>query len=425
MHNVAQAIEHLKSGRPIVLIDEECRDNEGDLVLPAEFVTGEHINFMATHACGLVQLALHQTIAKRLSLRPMASDNHDQLGKPFTVSIEARVGVTTGISAFDRARTIQVAVAPESTSADLVSPGHIFPLVAASGGVLSRKGNIEGSVDLMTIAGLRPAAVICQIMRDDGEMARQADLLAFAEKYGLPMLTIAEIADFRMVTETLVDEVAVARLPSVYAGAVLEARAFRSRIDGREFLAVVKTPRTGVPIVRIHSECLTGDVFGSLRCDCGPQLRTALQLVGDSEGGAVIYMTGHEGRGIGLVNKIRAYALQDRGLDTVEANAALGFRDDAREYGLAAQILKALGMTTVRLLSNNPGKAAALRRYAIAVEEEVPLCPPVNAYNAGYLATKRDKLGHRLSPIPARPHARDRAVTELINERRSERLPTC
>jgi 3,4-dihydroxy 2-butanone 4-phosphate synthase/GTP cyclohydrolase II len=345
-------------------------------------------------------LALHQTIATRLSLRPTISDNHAQPGKPFTVSIEARTGVTTGISAFDRARTLQGAAAPDTTSADLVSPGHIFPLVAASGGVLSRNGPIEGSVDLMTIAGLRPAAVICQIMRDDGEMARQADLLTFAEKHGIPILALSKIADFRMGAETLVEEVAAARLPSAYSAAALEARAFRSRIDGREFLAVVKTPCTGIPIVRVHSECLTGDVFGSLRCDCGPQLQAALQRVGDSDGGAVIYMTGHEGRGIGLANKIRAYALQDRGLDTVEANAALGFGEDMREYGIAAQILKALGMRSIRLLSNNPRKAAALRRYDITVVEEVPLRLPVTAHNAAYLAAKRDKLGHRLARAP-------------------------
>jgi 3,4-dihydroxy 2-butanone 4-phosphate synthase/GTP cyclohydrolase II len=400
MHHLSEAIERLKSGRPIVLIDDEDRENEGDIVLAAEFATAEQINFMATHARGLICLALDRSIADRLALRPMVSDNQAQLGTAFTASIEARTGVTTGISAFDRARTIQVAAAPDATAADIVSPGHIFPLVAVPGGVLSRNGHTEGSVDLMTIAGLRPAAVICEIMRDDGEMARRAELLAFAETHDLPVLTIADIAAYRMAEDVLVEEVAAARLPSAYSAGTLEARAFRSRIDGREYLALVKAPFTDFPLVRIHSECLTGDALGSLRCDCGPQLRAALRLIGDSDGGALIYMTGHEGRGIGLANKIRAYALQDRGLDTVEANAALGFCEDSRDYGIAAQILKALGAKAIRLLSNNPRKTAALWRYGIAVVEEVPLHIPANPHNVAYLAAKRDKLGHRLSSTP-------------------------
>ena len=397
MSRLSEALERLKAGRMIILMDDENRENEGDLVLAAQFATGEAINFMAAQARGLICLALDALIVERLGLAPMVADNRANRKTAFTVSIEARNGITTGISAFDRARTVQAASAPDATPADIVSPGHVFPLRAVPGGVLVRDGQTEGSVDLMKIAGLTPAAVICEVMKDDGQMARLADLRAFSARHDIPILTVAEIAAHRMTHETLVDEIATARLPSIHAPAMLEARAFRSRVDGREHLALIKGPLTDGALVRVHSECLTGDALGSLRCDCGAQLQAALRRIGESDGGALIYLRGHEGRGVGLANKIAAYALQDGGMDTVEANAALGFADDLRDYGMAAQILGSLGMRRVRLLSNNPRKAAGLRSYGVTVSEEIALVPPANAHNAGYLAAKRDKLGHRLS----------------------------
>jgi 3,4-dihydroxy 2-butanone 4-phosphate synthase / GTP cyclohydrolase II len=406
MSRLSDAIERLKAGRMVILVDDEDRENEGDLVVAAEFATGEQVNFMAVHGRGLICLALEDAAVERLGLPPMVSDNRTSRKTAFTVSIEARTGVTTGISAFDRARTIAAAVAPGATAADIVSPGHVFPLRAVPGGVLARRGHTEGSVDLMRIAGLRPAAVICEVMKDDGEMARRDDLRAFSERHDIPILTIADVAAERMAHEILIDEVAASRLPSAYAPEPFEVRAFRSRVDGREHLALIKGPLADGALVRVHSECLTGDALGSLRCDCGAQLQLALQRIGASDGGVLIYLLGHEGRGVGLANKIRAYALQDQGMDTVEANTALGFADDLRDYGVAVQILKSLGLTRIRLLSNNPRKAAGLRAYGVEVSEEVALVPPGNPHNARYLAAKRDKLGHRLSS----PTARDRSA---------------
>ena len=397
MSRLSDAIERLKSGRMIILVDDEDRENEGDLVLAAQFAAGEQVNFMAAQARGLICLALDDAMVDRLGLPPMVADNRTSRKTAFTVSIEARTGVTTGISTFDRARTIQAAVALGATATDIVSPGHVFPLRAVPGGVLARAGHTEGSVDLMRIAGLRPAAVICEVMKDDGEMARLADLRAFSALHDIPILTIAEVAAHRMASETLVDAVATARLPSFYAPEGLTAQAFRSRVDGREHLALIKGPLADGALVRVHSECLTGDALGSLRCDCGAQLQAALRRIGESDGGVLIYLHGHEGRGVGLANKIRAYALQDQGMDTVEANTALGFADDLRDYGVAAQILKALGLGRIRLLSNNPRKAAGLGAYGVEVSEEIALVPPTNPHNLGYLAAKRDKLGHRLA----------------------------
>ena len=396
MSRLSDAIERLKAGRMIILVDDEDRENEGDLVLAAEFADGPQIAFMAVQARGLICLALEEAAVDRLGLPQMVSDNRTERRTAFTVSIEARTGVTTGISAFDRARTIRVAAAPEASAADIVSPGHVFPLRARAGGVLTRAGHTEGSVDLMRIAGLSPAAVICEVMNDDGHMARLPDLETFSERHDIPILTIAEIAAHRQAEGGLVEHVATASLPTIHAAEPFEVRAFRSRIDGLEHLALIKGPLGGVPLVRVHSECLTGDALGSLRCDCGAQLQAGLKRIGQ-EGGVLIYLRGHEGRGLGLANKICAYALQDQGLDTVEANAALGFPADARDYGVAAQILNGLGIGDVRLLSNNPAKAAGLRAGGVTVSEELPLAPPVNPYNAAYLATKRDKLGHRLA----------------------------
>jgi 3,4-dihydroxy 2-butanone 4-phosphate synthase/GTP cyclohydrolase II len=402
MSALSNAIERLKAGRPIVLIDDEDRENEGDIVLAAQFATGEQINFMAGEGRGLICLAMDAPLIDRLGLPPMVSDNRTARKTAFTVSIEASQGVTTGISAFDRARTIQAAVAPEASPADIVSPGHVFPLRAVEGGVLVRAGHTEGSVDLMRLAGLHPAAVICEVMRPDGEMARLDDLRAFAARYDLPILTIAEIVGHRLASETLVEAVASARMPSAYAGEPLRARAFRSLIDGSEHIALIKGEPSDGALVRVHSECLTGDVLGSRRCDCGSQLQTALRRIGEADAGVLVYVRGHEGRGVGLINKIRAYALQDEGLDTVEANTALGFAADLRDYGVAGHILKALGLGRVRLLSNNPRKAAGLRACGVEVIEELPLVTPVDRHNASYLAAKRDKLGHRLGKTPDR-----------------------
>ena len=396
MSRLSEALERLKAGGMIVLVDDEDRENEGDLVMAAEFADAAAIAFMARRASGLICLTLEAEAVDRLGLPPMVANNRTSRETAFTVSIEAASGVDTGISAFDRARTIAAAVAPDAAAADLVSPGHVFPLRARPGGVLVRDGHTEASVDLMRLAGLRPAGVICEIMKDDGTMARMPDLEVFCREHDLPLLTIAELVAHRRATEVLVEEVASARLPSEHGGA-FEVRAFRDRIGGVEHLALITGPLAGNPLVRVHSECLTGDALGSRRCDCGAQLQESLRQISESGNGALIYLRGHEGRGMGLANKIRAYALQDEGLDTVEANHALGFPDDQRDYGVAAQILRALGAGSVTLLSNNPRKAAGLRANGVAVNQEIPLLIPANPHNAAYLDTKRDKLGHSLA----------------------------
>ena len=397
MSRLSDALERLKAGGMIILVDDEDRENEGDLVMAAQFADGPAIAFMARQASGLICLTLEGEAVDRLGLPPMVANNRTSRQTAFTVSIEAARGVDTGISAFDRARTIAAATAPGASAADLVSPGHVFPLRAVPGGVLARAGHTEASVDLMKLAGLGPVGVICEIMNDDGTMARRPELETFSRRHDIPILTIAELAAHRMATEILVDEVAAARLPSDHGAGTFEVRAFRGRVDGIEHLAVIKGSLSGAPLTRVHSECLTGDALGSQRCDCGAQLQAALKRIGDSDGGVLLYLRGHEGRGLGLANKIRAYALQDGGLDTVEANHALGFPDDPRDYGVAAQILKALGVGRVRLLSNNPRKAAGLRANGVAVSEELPLVVPSNPHNAAYLDAKRDKLGHGLA----------------------------
>jgi 3,4-dihydroxy 2-butanone 4-phosphate synthase/GTP cyclohydrolase II len=397
MSRLSEALDRLKSGGMIVLVDDEDRENEGDLVMAAQFADAAAIAFMARRASGLICLTLDADTVDRLGLPPMVADNRTSRQTAFTVSIEAAEGVDTGISAYDRARTIAAAVAPDATAADLISPGHIFPLRARPGGVLARAGHTEASVDLMTLAGLWPAGVICEIMKDDGTMARLPDLEVFCGDHDIPLLTIAELVAHRRATEVLVDEVASARLPSEYGGGTFEVRAFRGRIDGVEHLAMIKGPLTGTPLVRVHSECLTGDALGSQRCDCGAQLRESLRRISESGNGALLYLRGHEGRGLGLANKIRAYALQDEGLDTVQANHALGFADDQRDYRVAAQMLTLLGVDRVNLLSNNPRKATSLRVNGVAVSRELPLVIPANPHNAAYLDTKRDKLGHSLA----------------------------
>jgi 3,4-dihydroxy 2-butanone 4-phosphate synthase/GTP cyclohydrolase II len=399
MPALSQALTALRAGRMVVLVDDEDRENEGDLVLPAQFATQEAVNFMAMHGRGLICLALDGQQVERLGLKPMVRDNLARRSTAFTVSIEAREGITTGISAADRAHTMKLAASANVQAGELVSPGHVFPLRAVEGGVLARNGHTEGAIDLMRLAGLQTGAVICEIMRDDGQMARRADLVAFANKHGLVMLSVRDIAEHRIRTEELVEEIASTDLPSAFASSVLRLHAFRNRIDGVEHIAAVRQSGAIAPLVRLHSECLTGDALGSLRCDCGAQLQQAMQLISGSDGGALLYLRGQEGRGIGLGNKIRAYALQDQGHDTVTANEMLGHPVDARDYWVGAQMLKALGFARIRLLTNNPDKAAALTRYGITVEQTIPLVVPANSFNQRYLATKRDRLGHSFTTL--------------------------
>jgi 3,4-dihydroxy 2-butanone 4-phosphate synthase / GTP cyclohydrolase II len=394
MSALSEALEQLKRGGMIILVDDEDRENEGDLVVAAEFATPAVVNFMARFGRGLICMPMEGALIDKFNLPPMADKNKANRSTAFTVSIEAREGISTGISAFERAHTIAVACDPASKPGDIVSPGHVFPLRAAEGGVLARMGHTEGSIDLMRLAGLRPAAVICEIMGDNGEMMRRPALEVFGREHGLPILTIEALVKHRKATEVLVQEVARADLPSAFADEALRVHAFRSLVDGVEHLAIVRHPLPSVPLIRVHSECVTGEALGSLRCDCGPQLQESLRLVSESDGGAVIYVRNHEGRGIGLANKILAYALQDKGHDTVEANTQLGFAPDARDYSVAAHMLKALGVSSLVLLTNNPEKASALRDMGLEVVEQRPLVVEPNPFNAAYISTKRDRMGH-------------------------------
>src|SRR5512134_1108601 len=388
---VEELLAEIRRGRMVILIDDEDRENEGDLTMAAEKVTPEAVNFMAKHGRGLICLSLEEQKVRDLGLPPMASDNTAHYGTAFTVSIEARRGVTTGISAADRATTIRAAIAPDARPDDLVRPGHIFPLKAVPGGVLRRAGQTEGSVDLARLAGLSPAGVICEIMNDDGTMARLPDLRKFGRRHGLKIGTIADLIRYRLRNDSLIRRAAEAVIPMERYGD-FRAIMYENDVDAFHHLALVKGefgPKDRV-LVRVHSECLTGDVFGSQRCDCGEQLERALEMIAHEGRGVILYMR-QEGRGIGLLNKLRAYELQDQGLDTVEANLELGFPPDLRDYGIGAQILVDLGLTSIRLLTNNPKKIVGLEGYGLSVVDRVPIEMEPNGDNAGYLRVKRDK----------------------------------
>ncbi len=395
---VEEAIQELRQGRMIILVDDEGRENEGDLTMAAEFVTPEAINFMAKYGRGLICLSLDSGIADRLDLPLMVRDNTSQFGTGFTVSIEAKRGVTTGISAADRAVTIRTAIAEGTKPEDLARPGHVFPLRAREGGVLVRTGQTEGSVDLCRMAGLRPGGVICEVMNDDGTMSRRPQLEAFAREHGIRICTIADVIAYRMRTEILVREAVRAQMPTPYGD--FELIGFENDVDRKEHVALVKgdiNPDEPV-LVRVHSECLTGDVFHSARCDCGDQLHRAMEMIEEEGRGVIVYMR-QEGRGIGLINKLKAYHLQENGRDTVEANVELGFAPDLRDYGLGAQILVALGVRKMRMMTNNPKKIIGLEGYSLEVVERVPIEIPPTETNKKYLKTKKEKMGHILEVV--------------------------
>jgi 3,4-dihydroxy 2-butanone 4-phosphate synthase/GTP cyclohydrolase II len=420
---VERALEAIRAGRIVIMVDDEDRENEGDLCMAAEKATPAAINFMAKHGRGLICLSLTEEKASRLRLPLMVDEgvNTSSFGTAFTVSIEARRGVTTGISAKDRAHTILTAVGEACRPEDLARPGHVFPLRARRGGVLVRAGQTEGSVDLSRLAGLQPAGVICEVMNDDGTMARRPELEVLAEAHGLLIVSVADLIAYRMVKDTLVRRAAAAPLPTGWGG--FTAVAYENDVDGCQHVALVKGKwRPGEAVlVRVHSKCLTGDVFGSARCDCGPQLHAAMAQIEKAGKGVLLYLD-QEGRGIGLVNKLKAYNLQDQGFDTAEANVKLGFKPDLRDYGLGAQILRDLGVRKMRLLTNNPKKIVGLEGYGLEVVQRVPIETPPTARNRAYLITKRDKMGHLLTLPPATaPRSAARAAANGPANRRKGR----
>jgi 3,4-dihydroxy 2-butanone 4-phosphate synthase/GTP cyclohydrolase II len=392
---IEAAIEDIRQGKMVVVCDDESRENEGDLTMAAQFITPEAINFMRKEAGGLICLALTPERCDELGLDLMAAKNESAFETAFTVSVEARSGVSTGISAADRARTIQVAIDPKSSPRELVQPGHVFPLKAKAGGTLERVGQTEAGVDLSKLAGLNPSSVICEIMNDDGTMARVGDLEPYCAKHGLKMITVADLVAYRRRTEKLVERVVDTRLPTAFGD--FTAVGYRSLVDNKHHVALVKGEVEGVEnvVVRVHSECLTGDVFHSLRCDCGEQLESALSMI-EREGRGVLLYLSQEGRGIGLLNKLRAYKLQEEGFDTVEANLKLGLPADLRDYGIGAQILVDLGLSSIRILTNNPKKISGLAGYGLSVVDQLPIEQVSNPHNEAYLRAKRDKMGHIL-----------------------------
>ena len=393
--SIEEAIEDIRAGKIVVVVDAPDRENEGDLTIAAQFATPEAINFMAVHARGLICLCLTEERCDELGLRPMTEHNETPYGTAFTVSIEAREGITTGISAHDRSRTIQVAVDPSKGAHDLVQPGHVFPLRARGGGVLERTGQTEAAVDLARLAGLIPAGVVCEVMKEDGTMARVPDLIPFCREHGLKLITVADLIEYRRRHEKLVERMTTVRLPTAYGE--FTAVAFRERLTGKIHVALVHGEVDGAEdvLVRVHSECLTGDVFHSQRCDCGEQLDRALRRIAAEPRGVLLYLA-QEGRGVGLLNKLKAYELQEQGRDTVEANLELGLPADARDYGIGNQILADLGLTTIRILTNNPKKIIGIEGFGLRVVEQVPIEVAAGDENRAYLEAKRDKLGHML-----------------------------
>lgn len=396
-NTVEEAIEDIRQGKIIIIADDEDRENEGDAICAAEKITPEIANFMATKCRGLTCLPITQEKADELNLSEMVSNNTDVKGTAFTQSIDAdpKYGVTTGISAYDRAKTIEVAVARDARPSDLRRPGHIFPLIAKKGGVLKRAGHTEASVDLARMAGLTPAGVLCEILNDDGKMARRDDLKKFADKHGLKFITVAQLIKYRIAHETFISREAEANLPTQFG--IFKIYGYKDQLSGVEQVALVKDDGSDkIPLIRMHSECLTGDIFHSLKCDCNSQLHSALKMINDYGKGALVYLRGHEGRGIGLINKIKAYALQEKGLDTIDANIELGFPSDLRDYGIGAQILRDLGYTKFNLITNNPKKIAGLSGYGLEVLDRVQIASCVTPYNEKYLHTKKERMHHLL-----------------------------
>lgn len=395
--NIKDAIENFKNGKPIIVADDEDRENEGDLICSGQMVTPDIINFMAQEARGLICLAISHEIAEKLDLPQMVEQNTERMKTAFTLSIDAseKYGVTTGISAYDRAKTIEVALAPDAQPSDLRRPGHLFPCVARRGGVLERIGHTEAVVDLAKLSGHTPAGAMCEIMTADGHMARRDELRKFADKHNIKFITVADLIAYRLETEKLIERSAVADLPTAFGH--FQIYGYTNLLTGDEHVAVVKDDGSDkIPLIRVHSECFTGDVLHSLRCDCNAQLHKALEMIEEYGRGAVVYMRNHEGRGIGLVNKIKAYALQDKGQDTIDANLSLGFPEDLRDYGVGAQIIRDLGFNNFKLLTNNPKKIIGLKGYGLTIHDVVNIKTEVNKFNERYLTTKKEKMHHML-----------------------------